>query len=95
MAQKIKNLPAMQETWVLRSGRFPREGKDNPPQHPCLEKFMDREPGRLQSVGQQRAGHEGMTDTFTFTWYWGGMLKRGETACQIWGTSCPTLTTVL
>ena len=37
-------------------GRFP--GNDNPLQYSCLENPMDEEPGRLQSMGLQRAGHE-------------------------------------
>jgi len=60
MSQIVKNLPALQETWVGSLGR------EDP-----LEKRMDRhssilvwripwteEPGRLQSMGLQRVGHE-------------------------------------
>ena len=60
MAQNVKNLPAMQETWVQSLG-----GKDP------LEKGMatyssilawrilwTEEPGRLQSMGSQRVGHD-------------------------------------
>ena len=59
MAQMVKNLPAMQETWVLSLV-----------QEDLLEKRMathssilawripwTEEPGRLQSMGSQRAGH--------------------------------------
>ena len=59
MAQRIKHLPAMQETWVLSLGR------EDP-----LEKGMathssilawttpwTEEPGGLQSTGSQRVGH--------------------------------------
>ena len=59
MAQTVKNLPAMQEIWVLSLGR------ENP-----LEKGMathssilawripwTEEPGGLQSMGLQRLGH--------------------------------------
>jgi len=44
MAQLVKNLPVMQETWVrsLESGRSPGEGNGNPPQYSCLENSMDR-----------------------------------------------------
>ena len=40
----MKNLPAMQETWVrsLGLGRFPGEGNGNPLQYSCLENTMDR-----------------------------------------------------
>ena len=59
MAQMIKNPPAMQETWVQSLGQ------DDP-----LEEEMathssilawripwTEEPGRLQSLGSQRVGH--------------------------------------
>ena len=41
----IKNLPAMQETWVRFLGRedFPGEGNGYPLQYSCLENSMDRE----------------------------------------------------
>ena len=39
-------------------GRFPEEGNGNPLQYSCLENSMEEEPGRLQSMGLQRAGHD-------------------------------------
>ena len=63
MAQTVKRLPAMQETWVQSLG----------PEDP-LEKEMathstvlacknpwTKEPGRLQSIGLQRVGQDGAT----------------------------------
>ena len=60
VAQTVKRLPAMWETWVRSLGR------ENP-----LEKEMathsstvawkipwTEEPGRLQSIGSQRVGHD-------------------------------------
>ena len=60
MAQMVKNLPAMQETWVQSLG-----------QEDPLEKGMathssilawripsSEEPGRLQSIASQRVGHD-------------------------------------
>ena len=60
MAQRVKNLPAMQETWVRSLGQ---EGP--------LEKEMaihsstlawripwTEKPGRLQSMGSQRVRHD-------------------------------------
>ena len=60
MAQMVKNLPAMQETWVQSLG-----------QEDPLEKGMathssilawripsSEEPGGLQSIGSQRVGHD-------------------------------------
>ena len=40
----VKNLPAMQETWVrsLGQGRSPGERNGCPLQHSCLENSMDR-----------------------------------------------------
>ena len=43
----VKNLPAMQETWVRSLGlsglgRYPREGNGNSLQYSCLENSMDR-----------------------------------------------------
>ena len=39
-------------------GRSPGEGNGNPLQCSCLENSMDREPGRLQSMGSQRVRHD-------------------------------------
>ena len=47
MAQRLKHLPTMLETWVQslgsipRSGRSPGEGNGNPLQYSCLENSMD------------------------------------------------------
>ena len=44
MAQTVKNLPAMQETWVkpLGLGKSPGEGDSYRLQYSCLENFMGR-----------------------------------------------------
>ena len=39
------------------SGRSPGGGNNNPLWYSCLGNSMDREPGRLQSVGLQKVGH--------------------------------------
>ena len=71
MAQMVKNLPALLETpgSIPGSGTSPGEVNGNPLQYPCQEDSMDRgawqawkipwteEPGRLQSMGLQRVGH--------------------------------------
>ena len=60
VAQTVKNLPAMQETWVRSLGR------EDPPEtemaiHSSTIAWKIRwteEPGRLQSMGSQRVGHD-------------------------------------
>ena len=44
VAQIVKNLPAMQETWIQSLGWEdpPGEGNGNPLQYSCLENFMDK-----------------------------------------------------
>ena len=59
VAQMIKNLPAMQDTWVLpRSGRFLGEGNGYPLPYSCQENPITKESGRLQSMGLQRVRHD-------------------------------------
>ena len=43
---------------IPESGRSPEGGHGNPLQHSCLENPMDREPGRLPSMGSKRVGHD-------------------------------------
>ena len=43
---------------VPGSGRSPGEGNGNPLQYYCLENPWTEEPGRLQSMGSQRVGHD-------------------------------------
>ena len=40
------------------SGRSPGEGNGNPLQYYCLEIPWTEKPGRLQSMGSQRVGHD-------------------------------------
>ena len=45
VAQMVKDLPAVQETWLAStpgSGRSPGEENSNPLQYSCLENSMDR-----------------------------------------------------
>ena len=39
-------------------GRSPEEGNGNPLQFSCLENPWTEEPGRVQSMGSQRVGHD-------------------------------------
>ena len=54
----VKNLPANAGDMgsIPELGRSPGEGNGNPLQFSCLENPM--EPGRLQSMGSQRVGHD-------------------------------------
>ena len=56
MAQMVKNLAAVQETWVQFLGWEDPLEKEvaNPLRYPCLENLMDR---GLQSMGSQRVGY--------------------------------------
>ena len=65
----VKNLPAMQETWVQSLGREDPLEKGMTTHHSIL---VDRipwteEPGRLPSMGSQRVGHDQVTNTHTNT----------------------------
>ena len=71
MPEMVKNLPAMQETWVrsLRSNwRSPGEGNDNPLILAWRIPWTE-EPGGLQSMGSQRVGHDCATCTTQHNWF--------------------------
>ena len=57
MAQWVKNLPAGDVGLIPGWGRSPGVGHGNLLQYSCLENPMDRGPGRSQSIGLQRVGH--------------------------------------
>ena len=68
MAQSGKNLPAVQETWVQSLGQ------DDPVEEALATRSSIlawripwTEPGRLQSMGSQRVGHDGVTNTLSYT----------------------------
>ena len=78
MAQVVKNLPTMQETWVWSLGKEDPLEKGMATHSsilawrtPCTE-----EPGRLQSMGSQRAGHDWTTHTDYIQPIWGKNLKK-------------------
>ena len=89
LAQTVKNLPAMRETWVRSLGQEDPLEKGMATHSsilawriPCTE-----ETGRLQSMGLQRVGHHWSTFTFTFTLHF-NLLS--------WSPSCnPTMAAVL
>ena len=60
MAQMVKNLPAMQESWVL-SLVWEDPLKEGMSTHSSILAWRipwTEEPGRLQSVGSQGVGHD-------------------------------------
>ena len=60
MAQTVKRLPAMQETWVQSLGREAPLEKAMATQTIILAWRIPwtEEPGELQSMGLQRVGHD-------------------------------------
>ena len=67
MAQMVKNLPAIQETQVQSLGQKDLLEKGMTTHSSILAWRIPRteEPGRLQSMGSQRVGHDGVTNTVT------------------------------
>ena len=68
MAQMVKNLPAMQETWVQSQGREDPLEKGMATHSTILAWIIPwtEELGGLQYMGSQRVGHDCVTITFTF-----------------------------
>ena len=66
------------------SGRSPGEGNGNPLQYSCLKIPWTEEPGRLQSRGWQKVGHDWAT-SHSYKWYnWGfpGGSAGKESSCN-------------
>ena len=63
VAQRLKRLPPVQETWVRSLGRFPGEGNGNPLQYSCLENPMDR--GAWQAMAHRVAKRRTRLSHFT------------------------------
>ena len=68
MAQKVKNLPAMQETWVWSPGsrKSPGEVNGYPLQYSCLGNPMDRGVWWATVYGTAEFDKNRETNTFTF-----------------------------
>ena len=69
MAQLVKNLPAMWETWVQSLG-WEDSLEEGMATHSSILAWRipwTEEPGGLQSVGSQRVGHDRMTKHSTIT----------------------------
>ena len=76
MAQTVKNLLAMQETWVQSLGQEDILEKEMATHSSILTSRIPwtEEFGELQSMGSQRVGHNWVTNTFIIPWcsgkYW-------------------------
>ena len=66
VAQTVKNLSAMQKTWVqsLNWEDFLQKGMATHSSILAWRIPRTEEPGRLQSMGSQRVGHDRVTNTF-------------------------------
>ena len=61
MAQTVKRLPTMWETWVQSLGQEDLLEKEMATHSSILAwkiPWTEEEPGRLQSMGSQRVGHD-------------------------------------
>ena len=67
----VKNLPAMQDTWVRSLGwEYPLEKEMATHSSTLAWKIpWTEKPGRLQSIGLQRVGHDCVTSLSTFTFF--------------------------
>ena len=66
VAQTVKNLPAVQETWVRSLGQEDPLEKEMATHSSILAWKISwtEKPGGLQSVGSQRVGHDWATNTY-------------------------------
>ena len=94
VVQKVKNLPAMQETWVHFLGWEDPLEKEMATHSSILawRTPWTEQPGRLQSMGSRRVRHS-LSD-FTFTFYFHALEKKMAThssalAWRIPGTAKP------
>ena len=67
VAQMVKNLPTMQDTWVGSLGQeYPlQKGVTTHSSILAWRIPWTEEPGGLQSTGSQTVGYDRVTDTFT------------------------------
>ena len=72
VAQLVKNLPAVWETWVQSPGREDPLEKERAT-HSSIAAWRipwTEKSGRLQSMGSQRVGQDWVTNTFTSSYSW-------------------------
>ena len=94
LAQMVKNLPAIWETWVPSLG-WEDPLKKGMATHSCIlawEFPWTEEPGRLQSMGLQRVGRDWATNTFFFLLYFPSLC--GNSFLHSWQARTLSLATV-
>ena len=71
VAQRVKCLPAMQETWVRSLGQEDPLEKEMATHSSTLAWKIPwtEKPGRLQSMGSQRVGHNWATSLLSMCWW--------------------------
>ena len=71
-SQSVKNLPAVQETWVWSLGWEDPLEKEMATHSSILAWKISwtEEPGGLQSIGSQRVGHNWATNTYLLYFLW-------------------------
>ena len=87
VAQKVKTLPAMQETWVQSLGQEDPLEKRMATHSSILARRIPwtEKPGGLCSVGWQRVGDNWVTNAFTFTCCFQGLLPFLAPILLEWG----------
>ena len=80
VAQMVNNLHGVQETWVQALGREDplEKGMATHSSIPVWRIPWTEEPGRLQSIGSQRVGHNLTTNTHIHTCFEGGALNNTD-----------------
>ena len=88
VAQTVKCLPAMQETWVLSLGREDTLEEEMATHSSTLAWKIPwtGEPGRLQSMGSQRVGHDRAA---SLTPVYATSLQSCPTLCDLTNCSPP------
>ena len=96
MAQTVKNLPAMQETWVWSLGWEDPLEKGMATHSSILAQRIPwtEEPGGLQSMGHKESDTTEQLSPFLFCtciiFFFGGGSGGGGVLCSMWDLSFPT-----
>ena len=90
VAQSVKSLFTMRETWVQSLGWEDPLEKEMATHSSILawRILWTEEPGGLQSMGSQRVGHDWVTNTFTLWLYQVLVVTCGIFSCIIQTLSC-------